>query len=383
MRILKTELKKMVSMPMMWGFLAVCLMFNIGIVFLYQQKIVDYPYFSYVGDASAVAGNRVGNQFSEKLSEMPGSTEKERLVQETDNLEPVFEDYDTGKLADAYIGIYGMSGAGADILREKYERLQSSVDKLNQEKAEFSLYAAGMTAQMHDLLFGVVLRAVITECCIFAVLIMLYLCGYEYQNKTEAAVYTTKTGRRIYQYKFAAGMIWSAICFVLAAGVTLLVYFCVFDYSQLWDANVSSGFNYIAEMVGVKPFLTWIPLTVGKYLLATLGLGLALTLVFAVMGACIGFLLRNNYIGTLLFFTSALAMMAVPYMFSKAGIWSGYFLLQFTPVCLWFAQPKWFTDMGSVSVIPFHETVGIFFNMFFWGSLLFAAWQYVQRKDVA
>lgn len=383
MRILKAELKKMVSMPMLWGFLVICLMLNIGIVFLYQQKIVDYSYFSYVGDISAVTGNVLGNEFSKKLSAMPDSAEKRCLVSETKNPVPIYKNYDAGELADAYIGLYGMSGIGADLLQIKYERLQSAVESLNQEGAEFSLYSAGTTVQMHDLLFGVVLRAVITECCILAVLIMLYLCGYEYQNKTEFAVYTTKTGRGIYKYKFAAGLISSVICFVFIACLTLLVYVSFFDYSQIWGCSVSSGFNYISEMIGIKPFLTWIPITVGGYLIATLGLGLVLTLVFAMMGAFIGFLIRSNYVGALLFFVIALAMMTVPYMFSKAGIWSWYFLLQFTPVRLWFVQPDWFTDMGSVSVIPFHETAGVLFNVFLWGSLLFIAWQYVKRKDVA
>lgn len=380
MRILKAELKKIISMPMLWGFLAVCLALNIGIVFLYQQKVVDCPYFSYVGDTASVTGNVLGDEFSEKLSAMPESAGKNRLVSETENLMPVFRDYDTGELADAYIGLYGMSGAGADWLAVKYEKLQSSVETLNREGAGFSLYAAGTTAQMHDLLFGVVLRAVITECCILAVLIMLYLCGYEYQKKTESAVYTTKTGRGIYKYKLAAGMVLSVISFVFIVCLTLSVYFSVFDYSQLWDANVSSGFNYVTESFGIKPFFTWVPFTVGGYLCAMLGL--VLTMVFAMMGAFIGFLSRNSYMNVLLFFVFALAMMAVPGIFSKMDIWSGYFLSQFTPICLWFAQPKWFTDMGHISVIPFHETVGILCNVLLWGILLSIAWQYVKRKDV-
>lgn len=383
MYILKAELNKIISMPMMWAALAICFVLNIGIVFLYQQKIVDYPYFSYVTDTSSVTGNMLGNNFSEKLSAMPNSAEKKRLILETKNSMPIFKDYDTGKLADAYIGVYGISGMGADLLQAKYKKLKAAVKRLNQEKAEFALYSAGITVQMHNLLFGVILRAVITECCILAVLIMLYLYGYEYQNKTEFTVYTTKIGRGIYKYKFAVGIISSVICFILIASFTLYIYFSVFDYSQLWSANVSSGFNYISEMIGIKPFITWMPFTVRKYLFATLGLGLALTLVFAIMGAFIGFLVRNNYIGVLLFFMIALAMMSVPYMFSKAEIWSGYLLLQFTPVCLWFSQPEWFTDMGSVSVIPFHETAGIIFNVLFWVILLLIAWRYVKRKDVA
>lgn len=383
MYLLKTELKKLISMPMLWVFLVICLVLNFGIIFVNQYKLVDTPYFSYVGDTASVTGNVIGKEFSKKLSAMPDSANKSRLISETQNATEVYADYDAAALADAYIGLYEISGAGAELLSEKYGKLQTAVQKLDQAGAEFSLYSAGTTVQMHQLLFGTVFRAMITESCILAVLVMLYLCTYEYQNKTELMVYATKTGRGIYKYKFCTGIMSSVFCFTLIAFVTLAVYFCVFDYSGIWGSSVSSGFNFISDMIGVKPFITWIPFTVNGYLAVMLGLGLGLTLVFAMMGAFIGFAVRNSYVGTMLFFLLAMAMMTVPYIFSKAGIWSWYFLLQLTPVRIWFVIPEWLTDLGSVSVMPYHETVGIILNLLVWGSLVFGAYQYVKRKDVA
>lgn len=383
MRILKHELKKLLCMRMLWVFVAICFMLNVGLVLGYRYKIVDYSFFSYVTNTASITGNVLGKEFSEKLSSVPDSEEKSRLKDETKNPTAIYKNYDAASLAEAYIGLYGISGIGADLLTAKYERLQSTVDHLGQEAADFSLYAADTTAEMHGLLFGIVLRAIITESCILAALIMLYLCTYEHQNKTEASVYSTKIGRGVFRYKLIAGLIISVICFVAIACMSLMFYFHVFDYSQLWDASVSSGFNYISESIGIKPFITWIPFTVMGYLWAVLGLGLGLTLVFAVMGACIGLLSRNGYMGTLLFFLLALAMMAAPYIFAETGIWSGYFLSEFSPVCLWYSSPRWLTDLGNVSVIPFHETLGILFNIIIWGILGFLAYQYIKRKDVA
>lgn len=383
MYLLKTELKKLISMPMLWVFLLICLVLNFGIIFVNQYKLVDASYFSYVGDTASVTGKVLGKEFSKKLSAMPDSANKSRLTSETQNATEVYADYDAAALADAYIGLYEISGAGAELLSEKYGKLQTAVQKLDQAGAEFSLYSAGTTVQMHQLLFGTVFRAMITESCILAVLVMLYLCTYEYQNKTELMVYATKTGRGIYKYKFCSGIMISVFYFVLIAFVTLVVYFSVFDYSGIWGSSVSSGFNFISDMIGVKPFITWIPFTVKGYLAVMLGLGLGLTLVFAMMGAFIGFAVRNSYVGTMLFFLLAMAMMTVPYIFSKAGIWSWYFLLQLTPVRIWFVIPEWLTDLGSVSVMPYHETVGIILNLLVWGSLVFGAYQYVKRKDVA
>lgn len=371
MCILKKELEKIARMPMLWVFLAGCFVLNLGLIVVYRQNVIDYGYFSYVGKTARVTGNVLGDDFSERLSGLPDGVEKNRLTSETKNPTAVYADYDTGALADAYIGLYGISGMCAELLTEKYERLEASVRRLDRAGAEFSLYAAGITERVHGLLFGVVLRAVVTESCIVAVLTMLYLLSYERQNRTELLVYTTRAGRGIHKYKFFAGMLLSAGAYLLLACGTLAVYFCMFDYAHIWDAGVSSGFNRICDVVCTKPFLTWIPLTVAGYLFAVLGLGLGMVFVFAMMGAVIGFLTKNSYTGALLFFMAALAMMAAPYLFADAGIWSGYFLTQFSPVAIWLVLPWWLTDMGSVSLIPYHETAGIIFNLLFWGM---AAW---------
>lgn len=382
MYLIKNELKKSMFLPMMWIFLAICLLLNICIIAGYRYKIVDYSYFSYVGSTAAVTGTTIDPAFSEKLSFLSDSAQKKRLVSEIAKSEPIYADYDTSSLAETYIQLYGISGAWANLLKAKYEKLQYAVKRLEHAHAEFSLYSASTTAQMHHLLFGIVLHAILTEACILAALMMLHLFAYEYQNKTAMVIYSTRTGRKLFKYKLGAGLIAAAVCFAVLSAVTLFVYFTVFDYLQLWNSNVSSGFNYISERIGVKPFITWLPFTVGRYLVAMLLLGLSLTLVFAMIGAVIGLLINSSYAGALVFFLLALSMMTLPYACSEAGIWVGYFLTQFFPVPLWFSSSRWLTDMGSVSVIPLHELTGILINMLLWGLLVFVSYRYVKRKDM-
>ena len=47
---------------------------------------------------------------------------------------------------------------------------------------------------------------------------------------------------------------------------TLVPYFLLYDYSGIWNASVSSQFNYFSDMLVVRPFLTWGDFTVGQYL---------------------------------------------------------------------------------------------------------------------
>lgn len=382
MSLLRYELKKLLTLPMLWVFVALCLAFNLCITLGYRYKIVDYPFFAYVTETASVTGTELGDDFTEKLSALPENREKSRLLAETTNFPAIYRDYDASSLADAYIGLYGVSGVWADLLTAKYEKLQAAVAALDRCGAEFSLYGADVTVEMHDLLFGVVMRAILTEACLFSVFTMLYLLSYEHQNGAEWEVYTTRTGRGVFWHKLSAGLIAAVSGYGLIAGATLLIYFSVFDYEQLWSSSVSSGFNYVSELIGIKPFLTWVSFTVRGYLLRVLWLGLGLTLVFALMGAFIGAFSRNSYMGTVLFFLLALAMMTAPYLFAETGIWGGYFVTELSPVCLWFVSPRWLTDLGSVSVLPFHETVGIAFNLLFWGLLVWFAYHYNRKRDV-
>ena len=105
-------------------------------------------------------------------------------------------------------------------------------------------------------------------------------------------------------------------------------------------------------------------------------------MIFSLFGAAIGLICKNTYIAGVLFLLVALVMLAAPYLFGETGIWGGYFIVQFLPVCLWFALPKWLTDMGGLSLIPFHETVGIIGNLVVWGLLTFALGRRFLRKDV-
>lgn len=119
------------------------------------------------------------------------------------------------------------------------------------------LYAGPITHDSHQFLFGTLLRAISAESSILGVLIVLYLFGYEHMVKTELAVCTMRKGRRLWQTKAAAGIIAALLMFLALTLLSLSVYFSVWDYSGIWNANVSSQFNYIQELFVVKPFLTW------------------------------------------------------------------------------------------------------------------------------
>lgn len=382
MYILKCELKKIASLPMLWLFLLLCLILNIGIIEAYRYSNVDYSFFSFVKDTAAITGTELGGEFSERLAGLQDSAEKQRLYEETLGVKNIYENLKAVDLGEGYISVYGLPDSWAELMKNKYTYLQHSIDELARSNAGCSLYAAGESKNLHDLLFSVLFRTITGEACLLAVLYMIFLYGYEYQNKTEALIYATYTGRNIRFGKLGAGLLSGCLGYGSLATVTLTVYFMVFDYSRMWKCSVSSCFNYVTEIIGRKPFLTWIPFTLREYLLVILGLGLVLTLIFGLIGAVIGRFCKNSYLGVILFFLLALAMMTAPYFFAEAGLWGGYFGSQFLPVCLWFYSSGWLTDMGIISLIPFHETAGLLGNVIIWGILTAISGWHFSRKDV-
>ena len=150
------------------------------------------------------------------------------------------------------------------------------------------LYAGPVTHDAHQFLYDTLFRAVVTESLLLGMLSMLYLLGFEEQRRTVSLVCASRTGRRLYGQKVLAGLTAAVFLYILLAAVTLGIYFCLWDYSSVWEASVSSQFNYLTDMLYRRPFLTWGDFTVGGYLAAQLALGAALTAAFALLAAADG-----------------------------------------------------------------------------------------------
>ena len=85
----------------------------------------------------------------------------------------------------------------------------------------------------------------------------LYLLGYEGMHRAEGLACASRTGRKLRRVKVLAALQASAALYGLLAFCTLVPYFLLYDYSGIWNASVSSQFNYFSDMLVVRPFLTW------------------------------------------------------------------------------------------------------------------------------
>ena len=249
MLIYRYELKKLLKSAAVWGFIAVCLLFNIIIISNSGNAYADF-----VSTVAEDTGYILDQSFYEKLSQVTASDKKakyylEQLKYETDGVTDVFEGYEVKDIADIYINVAGLSGFFAKTMRDKYTALQKVVEEKAERDESLTLYFAGATHHRHNFLFGTLTGWLFTEAVLVSVLLVLLSIGYENIHGTENLVYSTKKGRLVLRPKFAASVTVGFLAYALLALITLVVYFSKTEYGGVWRSSVSSLFNYRVDLI--------------------------------------------------------------------------------------------------------------------------------------
>ena len=83
-----------------------------------------------------------------------------------------------------------------------------------------------------------------------------------------------------------------------------------------------------------------------------------MTVVFVLLAAICGTLMRNVYLSALLLTLLLCGSAAAQALCAQAGLWMGYALLTFQPVSIWLTINGWFTELGLNAFVPWQETIG-------------------------
>lgn len=218
------------------------------------------------------------------------------------------ENMDYSKMAKKGISMYGLTGDAAKFVESSYKEFGQRFEELIANGEHKNLYFQGLNYRTHSLLFGDIMKACIMEIMIIVVLGMVFLVNYERENKTLGLVVASKRGRRIIKDKLLVGLVFAILVTAIILGVTLVVYFNIFDYSEVWNVPISSAFN--VEESG--PFLSWYNLTIKEYLMVSIGIVFILGLLSAGVAFGLASLLKSSYKSFFLFFIlfGALFMLA-------------------------------------------------------------------------
>ena len=355
MRMLRYEWSKLVRLPALWGVLVLCLAFNCLLIGSGDRWRWEW---NETASMTGGLGQRVDTDFLDRLGRRPQSDYRDYLLSAAEGMTDVYADYDLKSLSNFYNDYVKSSPTAAALMERKYERLAERIAHLSETGAAMDWYGGPVTHNVHQFLYGVLMRAVLTEGAVLGMLSMLFLLGYENQQRTAAGVYASRTGRKLCRCKVLAGITWALAVYLLLAAVTLGIFLLFWDWSGVWGGSVSGQFNYIIDLFYPRPFFTWTDFTAGGYLAAAVGLGGLLTVVFVLLAAICGTLMRNVYLSALLLTLLLCGSAAAQALCAQAGLWMGYALLTFQPVSIWLTINGWFTELGLNAFVPWQETIG-------------------------
>ncbi|EOU1603390.1 hypothetical protein EHZ13_08700 [Clostridium perfringens] len=261
------------------------------------------------------------------------------------NITPEFihriESLDSEKMAESNINKYGFKGEAANLVRKNYEDLGKRLQELKSNREHKNLFFFGESYRTQNLLYKKVIGACLIEIMILVVLGVCFLINYESENKTLGLVSATKRGRNLIKDKAIVGLMYSILVAIIILGITLIVYFSVFDYSKIWNVPISSALNW-----EVGPHISWYNLTVLQNLLLSIGVVLIISLISGGISLSLCLFLKSSYKAFFAFFILFGGLFMLPGLFSmssKLVIWSYFniFVLSLNP-------QKWFAEAGAL-----------------------------------
>lgn len=365
MRLLKFEIVKLLRTPAIIGFLGVCLIFNIIVIFSSSHsREIDY-----LNEVAKTTGNIYSAEYMEKLQSVPEPGEYDYpkswlyidLVQAAENSGNVFADLDINEIFQKLQERdFRYSESTLQMQQWKYSLLTPVIDAKAEAGDGNSVYFGTQSNYIHETVFSTIGKLLAAECGIFFILIMLWALGFENMAGTGLIAYSTKTGRKLTLHKIGTALLIGSAFFIIiyAAGYGLT--FLLNDFSQVWGQNVSAQYHTTYDSVlGGLPFITWSSMTVGGYFFAGVGIAFLNGLVLALFAIPFGLLIKNVYAA----FCSITAIVFLHFMFYLYGlqiegkipfIWN---LSLIAPLTQIFNNELWFSDGGMYMLLPRFEII--------------------------
>lgn len=393
--ILRLELKKILTSPIIIGLLLFFIAFNFYIIYTnapakedVQQlnKVIDqYGTLmdeeargelraSYENDLSS--WNKRNDRefkntseffkdsatFSEKeIRKIVELSVKESLLFTAEGLEEQFRSFDLMKSANVQIDLFGFSGHAAETIREQYKALEPRLEEIKSNQDHLHLHLPGTIFRTHSLVFKTLFGLMIFQAMILAVLFTAFLTHYEQDQGSHLVAYSTKRGRRLMWDKLCSALIASFVITGFLMAGTMGTYFLTVDYSQLWNVPISTGF--LIEPDG-SPLISWWDLTFIEYLLLGLAFILILQLLFTLITFVLSIWVRNSYFVFIIFAVAFELGLLLPGKMPMDSNLSLYTV--FNPSSLVLGSKKWWMESGAFTPFKYFEviTVSLWLSVF-------------------
>jgi hypothetical protein len=360
--IFRFELKKVLTAPVVLGFLAVMIAVNVIYVFATSQKTT----IDYYNVLSETTGTSFGTALTGELKSVRQPTEDDYVhyylykdfAGAASSAEQTWNSFETVRGNDLKDTVAAPRFPTSELAKEiqfwKYEKLKPVIEEKIERGDAASVYFSNHTNEIHGALFTYFFRLLGTQSAILFILLMLFALGYERMAGTDMVVYAARKGRGLVLTKGLAALCAATLCFIVLYGVSCGVLFLVNDVSIVWPQNVSALFHTVySDNFGSYPFITWGEMTIGSYFFGCVLVSYLQCLVMALFTAPFGLLVRNVYVA----FCAVAGACFVHFMLiiHPALEHFAYYLLMLEPLPQLFFNQFWFSDGGDRMLLPHFE----------------------------
>ena len=279
------------------------------------------------------------------------------------------------QLRDSMVQEFGLNGITGNFVTNEYKKLSSRLEEMK-ENAEYKQWFFASDYRMHTELFRKLLKNIALEGVMLVVLLTALIVNYEFEHRSQLVTYATKRGRQLIWNKLMASLLSTLLLLVPLFGVSLLVFFGVYDYSGLWEARISSGLNWEYKW----PYITWWPVEFHQYLWLAIAIIVMSLIIVSLLTFTISIFVKNSYITWILLISMLVSMYVVPSFF--AGIPIVLILMNFNLTLLLLNPHMYFSGISRLTMFEYHEiiTLTCWFVVGVFGSAI--AIRRFYRKDI-
>lgn len=362
MRLFFLEFRKLLRCRFLWLLLAVFLAYDIFIVWdtvgrnseIYHDmyKVIMQTGTDLTGNADKIAAmlnseNEIENYYADYVKAYGD----------------IYRDFDIHSILYAKIFSYKNfqpAGSYYEWICRNYDKLQKRVEQIKAAQEDKYAFYPGINYKVHSILFTSVLRMLLLQILILTALAVLYLMDYERIQKTEYLTYSSRTGRKIQLIKWLSGMAMSMIYAVILISISMLLFLLFVPMRGLWETPVSSFMVMQQRGFYLYPYITFVRLSFGKYLLLSLLTVFLLIILVGILSGTVQLFFRNSYLTMLSIGMFFLGLIALPYLFSTGFLHTAMAL---NPAILWYMCGGWFIEYDPAVSFAWSEfvTVGIWF----------------------
>lgn len=292
------------------------------------------------------------------------------------NLEAQYTGINMDDLREGLFATSTMDGQLAEFMDRQFTGWENRYDEIV-ETGEYKEWFFSGEYRIHSELFRSLVKNIAVQSVLLVAMATALIVSYEAEQRTQSITYTTKKGRKLIWHKFSASLITAILLFLVLTGVSLGIFFAVYDFSNFWNTPVSSGLNWEYKL----PYITWWPFTVWQFLILAIITELFVVLIVSILTFALSIYIKNSYFTWILCMALLVALFILP-SFLVGSPWLQFFTsLNITWVLL---NPHMYFSGGTdVMMIQYFELWSILLGLMI--TLLCNSWAIRRffKKDVA